>query len=182
MLGAKQAHELPQPHFRQADARTPSRTLSSRSALFGCLVSLIGLLSIVRILPWFSASEQHTHWQPAAAPHQLEAFNASLARCRALDIPSGPPKDFRSRTISDRFVDGTKAVLIRNATVWTGAENGHEVLHETDIWIEGGLIKKIYPTSSNEGSRTTSDNFTTIDAAGRWLTPGIVDVHVHLGV
>jgi hypothetical protein len=43
----------------------------------------------------------------------------SLAKCRSLHVTPGPPDDFHQRKVSDRFVPGTKPVLLRNAHIWT---------------------------------------------------------------
>jgi hypothetical protein len=68
----------------------------------------------------------------------LHAEN-TLARCRALHVKPGPPPSFNQRTESDRFQPGTRAVLVRNATIWTGRVDGLEVL-KGDIFMSGGLI------------------------------------------
>ena len=65
-----------------------------------------------------------------------------LQTCAALKIPAGPPADFYSRKVSDRFQPGTKATLIRNATVWTGEGNGTVVV-SGDILLDGGVIKAV---------------------------------------
>ncbi|KAJ7793926.1 hypothetical protein B0H14DRAFT_2392986 [Mycena olivaceomarginata] len=101
---------------------------------------------------------------------------AVLAQCSALSLTPGPPDNFRSRTKSDRFVEGTKPTLIRNATIWTGLENGKEVIRG-DILIDKGLIKKI----GTVDLRSYHD-VEVLDAAGAWVSPGIVDLHSHLGV
>lgn len=50
-----------------------------------------------------------------------------LNTCRALRIIPGPPSDFTaSRTESDRYVPGTNATWIRNATIWIGRAEGTE--------------------------------------------------------
>lgn len=68
--------------------------------------------------------------------------SATLAKCRALHIKPGPPTDFYSRNVSDRFQKGTKPVVIRNATIWTGRVQGLEVL-EGDLLLEDGIIKHV---------------------------------------
>ncbi|KAM5544023.1 hypothetical protein V8D89_002640, partial [Ganoderma adspersum] len=75
-------------------------------------------------------------------------------------------------------VTGTKPTLIKNATIWTGGDNGLEVLHG-DILLDRGLIKQIGqidPGSFAQGS------VYTVDANGKWVSPGIIDLHSHLGV
>jgi imidazolonepropionase-like amidohydrolase len=63
--------------------------------------------------------------------------------------------------------------LIRGATVLTGS--GKRLDH-SDVLIENGRIKAIGPNLPAPALARV------IDASGRWVTPGIIDVHSHLGV
>ncbi|NOY65425.1 MAG: dihydroorotase [Nitrospirae bacterium] len=47
-----------------------------------------------------------------------------------------------------------------------------------DIVIEDGKIKKII--TNNQGSKLKTRNYKSIDAAGLYILPGLVDMHVHL--
>ena len=91
-----------------------------------------------------------------------------LARCRALDEKPGPPNDFYERTESDRFVSDTNPVLILNATIWTGNQNGTEVL-PGDLLLDRGIIKWI---GRNFPKKYESTDLEIIDAEGSWVTPG----------
>lgn len=63
--------------------------------------------------------------------------------------------------------------LIRNATVLVG--NGDR-LEAADVLLVDGKVAKV-------GSQLTAPaGSVQIDAAGKWVTPGIIDVHSHLGV
>jgi len=62
--------------------------------------------------------------------------------------------------------------LFTNATVLTGTG---ERLNNADVLIVDGKIKQV-------GKDLTATNAVTIDAKGKWITPGIIDVHSHLGV
>jgi len=66
----------------------------------------------------------------------------------------------------------TADFVIRNAVVYdgTGAEP-----KEFDVVVKGGRISAI-------GVDLNLEELQIIDAKGRWLTPGIIDVHSHLGV
>ena len=63
--------------------------------------------------------------------------------------------------------------LIRNATVLTGTG---ERLDGADVLIVAGKIEAL------GRGLTLPAGGTQIDASGRWVTPGIIDVHSHLGV
>lgn len=65
----------------------------------------------------------------------------------------------------------TASVLIKNATVLTGTG---ERLENADVYIVDGKIKDI-----GQGLAASADK--TIDAQGKYVTPGIIDVHSHLG-
>jgi imidazolonepropionase-like amidohydrolase len=62
--------------------------------------------------------------------------------------------------------------LLRNATVLTG---DGERLDDTDLLIANGVIQWL-------GSGDVPAGTQEIDASGRWVTPGLIDVHSHLGV
>jgi imidazolonepropionase-like amidohydrolase len=69
-------------------------------------------------------------------------------------------------------IEQSKPVVIRNAIVLTGTG---ERLDNTDLVLEEGKIAKI-----GEKLRAPRDAL-EIDAKGKWITPGLVDVHSHLG-
>src|SRR5580700_11598955 len=64
-------------------------------------------------------------------------------------------------------------VLIQGATVLTGTG---ERLEGTDVLISNGKIQSI-----GKGLAVPPDAL-IIDAHGKWVTPGIIDIHSHLGV
>ncbi|KDQ57532.1 hypothetical protein JAAARDRAFT_35246 [Jaapia argillacea MUCL 33604] len=105
--------------------------------------------------------------------------STTVARCLALDQKPGPPTNFYKRSESDRYAPGTPPVLIKNARIWTGGENGTEVLRG-EILLEKGLIKEVGRVSSRSLARL-KEELVVYDARDRWVTPGIVDLHSHLG-
>lgn len=66
----------------------------------------------------------------------------------------------------------SEPTLISNATILTG--DGSR-LDEASLLLADGKIQWV-------GSGQIPDDVRRIDAAGRWVTPGIIDVHSHLGV
>ncbi|MDO6426393.1 amidohydrolase [Thalassotalea sp. 1_MG-2023] len=65
-----------------------------------------------------------------------------------------------------------QTTIIRNATVLTGTG---ERLDNADVLMLDGKISKVGASLSAEGA-------VIIDAEGKWVTPGVIDVHSHLGV
>ena len=66
----------------------------------------------------------------------------------------------------------SKPVLFRNATILTGDGQRHD---NTDLYIEAGRFGWI-------GEGETAPETLVVDASDRWITPGLIDVHSHLGV
>ena len=65
------------------------------------------------------------------------------------------------------------AVVIRNATLLTGTG---EVLEDSDVLLIDGRIERVGATLG------APRDAIEIDASGKYVTPGIIDVHSHLGV
>ncbi|MBG9998317.1 amidohydrolase [Pseudoalteromonas sp. NSLLW24] len=65
----------------------------------------------------------------------------------------------------------TSSTLITNATVLTGTG---ERLDDADVLLVDGKVQQV-------GKDLTATADVTIDAQGKWVTPGIIDVHSHLG-
>ncbi|MDC9497498.1 MULTISPECIES: amidohydrolase [unclassified Pseudoalteromonas] len=65
----------------------------------------------------------------------------------------------------------SKSTLITNATVLTGTG---ERLDDADVLIVDGKVQQV-------GKDLSANADATIDAQGKWVTPGIIDVHSHLG-
>lgn len=124
------------------------------------------------------------HLHPVRPLRNEPLFNDSVqarlsARCKYLRTPAGPPTSFYHRTQSDRYVDGTKAVLLRNAKIWTSRVNGTEVIHG-DLLLDQGIVKAVgrVPRAMLLGMSDVE----TVDLHGAWVTPGLVDLHSHIGV
>ena len=100
------------------------------------------------------------------------------ARCGNLDLSPGPSASFKFRSSSDRFVPGTRATLIRNATIWTGNTDGSGVIMG-DILLDKGLIKIVGGDSNPH--QTYLDNFSIdiVEANGGWVTPGYAHQVLH---
>lgn len=91
------------------------------------------------------------------------------ARCAQLKLNPGPPPDFGSRAASDRFIPGTPATLIKNATIWTGRVDGLEII-QGDVLLDQGLVKAIGRVDVS--LLAAVKDMVTVEANGAWVTPG----------
>lgn len=113
--------------------------------------------------------------------HRPKNSREIIKRCKELRIHSGPTNDFRHRSVSDRFEEGTRPVLIKRAKIWTGGKNGTQVI-EGDILLDKGIIKSIGRLDvASDTLSSYSGRLQVVDANGAWVTPGIVDIHSHIG-
>jgi len=65
--------------------------------------------------------------------------------------------------------------LIRGARIFVG---DGKVIENGSVLVRGGKIAEIYP---DEGPDPKSLKAETVEAAGKTILPGLIDVHVHLG-
>ncbi|EIW67430.1 hypothetical protein TREMEDRAFT_11883, partial [Tremella mesenterica DSM 1558] len=105
-----------------------------------------------------------------------------IKQCEVISRPPPSHKPFTSRrTRSDRFVPGTRAVWLKNATLWTGEQDGEQVIYGADVLLDGGVIRKVGKGSEFVKMAKELDA-EQVQLNGAWVTPGIVDVHSHVGV
>ena len=66
----------------------------------------------------------------------------------------------------------SERTLIKSVNLYDGLGNEFS---NFDVLFDNGIIEEI-------GKDIVDDNATIIDAKGKWLTPGIIDIHSHMGV
>jgi imidazolonepropionase-like amidohydrolase len=93
-------------------------------------------------------------------------FGLGIAAC---PVPPRPPP--RPLVATDL---PAPPVAIRNALVWTGSGKRHE---RGTVVVRDGKIAAV-----GDASVPIPPDATVVDASGRWVTPGIIDTHAHLGV
>lgn len=104
----------------------------------------------------------------------MKKIMAALAACALLtagcdkSVEDNGPKAFESRYTALP----AQTTLITGATVLTGTG---ERLDNADILLVDGKIAEV-------GTGLSADGADVVDATGKWVTPGIIDVHSHLGV
>jgi hypothetical protein len=103
----------------------------------------------------------------------------AISRCQQLELKVGPLPGFYERTRSDRYANGTKPVLLKRARIWTGGNNGTEVVRG-DILLDRGLFQAVGHVPQSTLS-AFGDDLVIVDAKNAWVTPGLVDMHSHIG-
>ncbi|KAG1899770.1 uncharacterized protein F5891DRAFT_1036409 [Suillus fuscotomentosus] len=142
------------------------------------------IIALVCIVPFHSSTFLSSVFLQSS-PQEFARRSQILSKCAYIRSKPGPPPNFHDRTQSDRYADSenTPPVLVRNATIWTAANDGHEVLNG-DLLIHRGLIKAIgnVPLSLIRQVESKHGKLEVVDVHGAWVTPGIVDLHSHIGV
>jgi hypothetical protein len=141
----------------------------STPALFLILLYFITPSSIYHSFPFPSKP----------APPTPKYIQEGIQQCKiiALPPPSFKPSDER-RKFSDRFVEGTGPVLLKNGTVWTGEADGTEVVYGGNVWLEGGVIRKVGKSEDLEEMMKERKDVEVVDLHGAWVTPGVSDLTV----
>ncbi|ORX98366.1 hypothetical protein BCR34DRAFT_593207 [Clohesyomyces aquaticus] len=120
----------------------------------------------------------------------IERLHQDYATCASLKRNPAAKTSEKPRNYNKRWVNSTRPLLIRNATVWTGEPaagtsdddarlgKGYAWVR-SDVFVDHGLIKKIRPVYNIDDLPRHTEIF---DAHGRQLTAGIVDMHSHAGL
>ncbi|GJJ16001.1 hypothetical protein Clacol_010280 [Clathrus columnatus] len=178
-------HQQTPPIARGKDIRKHEarRGFLNRPFLTLFSLSILSLSFTYLVLSNLSSSESFV-----SVPSPSHIYNLQ-SRCAELQSKPGVPSDFYTRTESDRFQKGTNPVLIRNATIWTGENDGHEIV-KGDVFLDRGIIQWIGGEEMSNNDRTGND-VAIVEANGGYITPGegekklsysLIDLHSHLGV
>lgn len=108
-------------------------------------------------------------WLATGSLGAQESDGASAATPGPSDAASGDPAAWNTR-----LPEQPAAVLVQGATIWTSAADG--VLENADLLIENGVIKRVGKGLSAPAGAAV------IDAAGKHVTPGLIDAHSHAAV
>ncbi|KAF8962217.1 hypothetical protein BDZ97DRAFT_1920686 [Flammula alnicola] len=153
------------------DKLSPYRPGNTRSTAFRSVAAI--LLGVVTVTPLGVCLDWQKNTEVPINAAQI------VQKCQALNFLPGPPNNFHQRTQLDRQVSGNPPTLFRNASIWTGRVSGHEVAIG-DLLLDKGIIKEL--GSVKESVLDSYKDLVVIDAGGAWITPGIVNLHSHLGV
>jgi imidazolonepropionase-like amidohydrolase len=138
--------------------QTPPK-LAAKAALAACLVA--GILTGCAAQPTKSGDNEATD-----SGKDSGKSKEPVPLARPYTTPADPyPSTYKAPQ--------SAPTLIRGATVLTGTGTR---LDNADVLVVDGKIAGVGPNlQAPAGART-------IDAKGRWVTPGIIDIHSHLGV
>ena len=148
------------------DARR--RRVARRTPVF--LLTLCAAVATVTVYACNFYLVSYSRDAPARLQHIPFNADALLQQCASLKAVPGPAHDFHLRATSDRFEEGTRPTLIKNAHIWTGARNGTETV-VGDVLLSGGVVKGIGYVPTPLLDELT--DLVTIEADGAWVTPGL---------
>ncbi|KAG0246247.1 hypothetical protein B0O80DRAFT_381283 [Mortierella sp. GBAus27b] len=117
-------------------------------------------------------SHSKVHFEDAGI--SPENFALGLAKCKAIqkegrhEYPAA-----ETRTANPRFVAGTPPTLFQNATIFDGVSESFV----GDVLVDNGLIVQV-----GHDIVDLPENTNVYNLQGRIITPGIVDMHSHVGV
>ncbi len=132
------------------------------------LTSGIGLFLCVKLFRW----EKEEKTKPSAKLWLL----AVLLPFIALGTYQAYAKDnVRKTKVLSRQLDRSDTALVRNARIFIG--NG-KVIENGAVLIRDGKIAEVYDGNIPDPKTV---NARVIEAAGKTVLPGLIDVHVHLG-
>ena len=95
---------------------------------------------------------------------------ACAGRGTAPGVPQATPAQYPSTSVRP----AAPPVLIRNATILTAA--GPELQHASILFADGKVV------SVGADSIAPPNGAVVVDGTGRFVTPGLIDTHSHLGV
>jgi imidazolonepropionase-like amidohydrolase len=138
------------------------------SVLALLLTAVIGLFISMKIFRW----EKEEKMRPAAKLWVLAVvFPFVVLGC----YQAYARDNVRKTKILARQMDRLETALIRNARIVTGTGR---VIENGAILVKDGKIAEIYDGNIPDPK---SLNARAIEAAGKTILPGLIDVHVHLG-
>ncbi|MDE2795940.1 MAG: amidohydrolase family protein [Gemmatimonadota bacterium] len=113
---------------------------------------------------------------PSFRGTRTEGFEGRERGTVAMDVPEidlpfiRPMMDYGRSSIPEQ----PAAVVVRNATVWTMGPRG--ILEGADLLVRAGTVEAV--GTDLDAPRGAVE----IDAAGKHVTPGMIDPHIHSGV
>ena len=152
-----------------------------RRRRFGSKLHLLSLIALLFLLSHFSYIPRKG-WEARAVFQQqladeIAALDLQLNQCHELQRTPAqydlPPKSGRSNPRFNTETGQKGTVILRNSTLFDGEST---LKHAMDVHFSKGVITGVFRTTDQQEQGTGA---TIIDVAGRFVTPGIVDMHSH---
>jgi len=145
------------------DRKTSHKALLGAVGALALLTVTLQGSSLMRSKPDFQLKE-----------FDQQAFDDGLAQCQSFGIM--PDRVISASRSNPRFVQGTLPTLIRNATLIDGDGS---IVHGRNVYLEDGIVRSVdyRKTLSHDDGR-----YLVVEAGGRFISPGLVDLHSHAGV
>ena len=123
--------------------------------------------------------------RPGAPFGALASSLAMLVSALGCAAPAAPPPATAADAATPARAAAPFASTYRPLPSVPTLVTGAVVLTGTGARIDGGSVLMVdgeVAAVGRDGEVAAPDGARTIDAAGRWVTPGLIDVHSHLGV
>ncbi|KAL6891472.1 family 9 carbohydrate esterase [Trichoderma longibrachiatum] len=120
-------------------------------------------------------TRRHEDGEAASSP-LLQRYEEALAQCRELGrIPERPQPGARRSNPRWTPTNGqTATIVLKNATLFDGEAF---LPYPVDIVFSKGLVEAVRKTADN--TAVVGDGVVELDVQGRYVTPGLVDMHSH---
>ncbi|GAN03088.1 amidohydrolase family protein [Mucor ambiguus] len=177
--GAQQAQQQPSTlinRIKQFIYKTCSKKHHLPVVILSAIVLFILLL--VGLVTWLPEIKHKKTIYPIEAPItpgiSLSAFKQGLTKCQHIRLGNrARSTNSEKRTFNPRAPRNSQPILLRNAIVWDGQG---EILNHVDILMSNGVISQVKQNIQAPAAAKI------IDVGGHIVSPGIVDMHTHLGV
>lgn len=165
--------------MKSPDQRTEGTRRGPLAVL--CVFTLVALVSFQLLGSINNITSEHDHGHQSLRPVPPRKSSEFRRKCRQLHKPAGPDPEFLSkrRLVSDRYVNGTKPVLIRNAKILTAVRNGTEIVFG-DILLENGLVAAVGYIPKRVIDSLEEHELVDLNWK-HWVSPGLFDLHSHIG-
>ena len=143
------------------------------------ITAMCFMVSVAVLVLWgglnVSADRQIKASNQGALARELLHFQDAIMQCEAMNTVLSRP-DSRSRTSNPRWAathGQNKTVVLRNARLFDGETFLSDLV---DITFSNGLIKSVTDAAAQ---LVHEEDATEFDVHGRYVTPGLVDMHSH---
>ncbi|MGC2656981.1 MAG: amidohydrolase family protein, partial [Bryobacteraceae bacterium] len=143
--------------------------LADLSAVMGLLITLaVSLFVGVKLFRWEKEEKIRS-----SAKLWIVAVLAPFIIMGVYQAHTGQTK--RQNTVMARNIQRSRSYLFENANIFIG---DGRVIQGGAVLIRKGKIAEVYPVTPGDAS---SMNAEIVNAVGKTLIPGLIDMHVHLG-